>query len=478
MTKERLITLVKILGVVLSLYFFIVGIRGVGEAFKIVNKQEPSRVVILLIGDETLAEKARASLSAEKNEQGEPIFVDLGRPTVAVKGEQVTLQFIYNDGKLKDAFVAKVREHLKQPEVLGVDAVVSVKGIKNLAGKLMDATSAKSGQARLDAQVTLKLAVLGFFIGVLVTSIVQSSSTTTSIIVGMVAAEAIGVRGAIFMVMGANLGTTITAKLVSLGHITRTAEFRRAFAAASVHDAFNLITTAILFPLEYFFGVLYHSSLWLTEVFENMGGIKLGDPLKAATGVAVDGLSRLLGEHPFLVLLVSVVLTFLMLWSIVKLLQSLVLKKLEAFFDAFLFRNVAIAFVVGIILTVLVQSSSITTSLIIPLAGAGVLRLSQVFPYTMGANLGTTVTGMLAALATTNPAAITVAFAHSLFNIFGAVIFLPFRRIREIPIYLAERLSEFCLKNRLIPFAIILLAFFVIPLIFTWSTLAEIFNNQ
>ena len=73
----------------------------------------------------------------------------------------------------------------------------------------------------VSAQVTLKLAVMGFFIGVLVTSIVQSSSTTTSIIVGMVAAEAIGVRGAIFMVMGANIGTTVTNTIASFGAARR-----------------------------------------------------------------------------------------------------------------------------------------------------------------------------------------------------------------------------------------------------------------
>jgi len=478
MNKERLITIAKIIGVVGCLYLFIVGIRGMGAAFKIVNEQEPTRIVILINGDETLAEKAKASLSNERDQWGKHMFKDLEKPEIAVKRGQVTLQFIYVGSKLKDSFVTKIRSHLKQPKILGEDAVASVKGVKNLAGKLMDATSDPSAQTVPDAQVPLRLAVLGIFIGILVTSIVQSSSTTTSIIVGMVAAEAIGVRGAIFMVMGANIGTTITAKLVSLGHITRSAEFRRAFAAASVHDTFNLITTAILFPLEYFFGVVYHASQWLMQVFENMGGIKLGNPLKAVTDLAVTEMVVLLGNNPLLVLLISVVLTFLMLWAIVKLLQSLVLKKLEAFFDTYLFRNVTIACAVGLIITVLVQSSSITTSLVIPLAGAGVLRLSQVFPFAIGANIGTTVTGLLAALATTNPAAITVALAHSFFNIFGALIFLPFPRMLKIPIQFAELLAGFCAKNRLIPFVFILLVFFIIPLIFTWSTLAEIFTNQ
>ena len=98
-----------------------------------------------------------------------------------------------------------------------------------------------------------KSPIVGLFIGILATTIVQSSSTTTSLIVGLVAAGAVSLDGAIFMVMGANVGTTVTAKIVSLGHITRKAEFRRAFAASSVHDTFNFITVAVLLPLEYQF---------------------------------------------------------------------------------------------------------------------------------------------------------------------------------------------------------------------------------
>ena len=115
--------------------------------------------------------------------------------------------------------------------------------------------------------------LIGLFIGILATTIVQSSSTTTSIIIGMVAAEAIGVRSAIFMVMGANIGTTVTAKLVSLGHITRKAEFRRAFAASSVHDTFNLITVSLLYPLEYFFHILEHAATWMGRIFVDVTGI-------------------------------------------------------------------------------------------------------------------------------------------------------------------------------------------------------------
>ena len=331
-------------------------------------------------------------------------------------------------------------------------------------------------------------AFVGLFIGILATTIVQSSSTTTSVIIGMVAAEAIGVRSAIFMIMGANIGTTVTAKLVSLGHITRKAEFRRAFAASSVHDTFNLITVSLLYPLEYFFHILEHAATWMGRIFVDVTGItKPENYLKKITTPTIEGLSDLLGKDPRLVLLVSVVITFFMLWGIVKLLQSLVLKKLESFFDTYIFRNLAMSFTVGLILTVMVQSSSITTSLIVPLAGAGVLRLQQIFPFTIGSNIGTTITGLLAALAVAGQPGIdpklvlagsTVAFAHFLFNASGAVIFLPFRRIREIPVHVAEWLAEVCLKNRIIPIVFIVLVFYLIPLVFTWSSIAKVFGNE
>ena len=330
--------------------------------------------------------------------------------------------------------------------------------------------------------------LIGLFIGILATTIVQSSSTTTSIIIGMVAAEAIGVRSAIFMVMGANIGTTVTAKLVSLGHITRKAEFRRAFAASSVHDTFNLITVSLLYPLEYFFHILEHAATWMGRIFVDVTGItKPENYLKKITQPTIEGLADLLDKEPKLVLLVSVVITFFMLWAIVKLLQSLVLKKLESFFDTYVFRNLAMSFVVGLILTVMVQSSSITTSLIVPLAGAGVLRLQQIFPFTIGANIGTTITGLLAALAVAGQpdidpklvlAGATVAFAHFLFNASGAIIFLPFKRMRELPILVAEWLAEVCIKNRIIPIVFIILVFYLIPLVLTWSSIAKAFGKE
>ena len=312
--------------------------------------------------------------------------------------------------------------------------------------------------------------LVGLFIGILATSLVQSSSTTTSIVVGMVAGGAISISGAIPIIMGANIGTTITNTIVSMGHITRKAEFRRAFAAATIHDFFNITAVAVLFPLELATGFLSRSASYLAALFEGIGGLKLGSPLKAATTPIITFLAELVGQQPVLLLIVAVLLIFATLIGIVKILRSLVLKRVSSFFDEHLFKTAARAFFFGVLLTALVQSSSITTSLAVPLVGAGLLSLRQIFPYTLGANVGTTVTAMLAALSTANAAAITVSFAHLLFNISGILLIWPIKKIRRLPILMAEFAAATAIKNRFLPLLFILFIFFIIPLIFIVTT--------
>jgi len=98
--------------------------------------------------------------------------------------------------------------------------------------------------------------LVGVFIGILVTSLVQSSSVTTSLTVGLVGSGVLDISSGIFIIMGANIGTTVTNILVALSHITWRHEFRRAFSAAIVHDLFNILTVLVLFPLEVSFGYL------------------------------------------------------------------------------------------------------------------------------------------------------------------------------------------------------------------------------
>jgi len=304
--------------------------------------------------------------------------------------------------------------------------------------------------------------VIGLFIGILATSIIQSSSTTTSIVVGMVAGGLISIEGAIPIVMGANIGTTITNTMVSLTHITRSREFGRAFGGAIVHDIFNLLAVILLFPLQYFTNFLGYAALFMEGVFENSGGLQFISPIKVITEPVVNGIIHLLGDSSWLSALIAILMLFVALKFMVDIMKSLVISRVEGFFDRTIFKTTFRALTFGIILTSIVQSSSITTSLVIPLVGAGVLTIRQIYPYTLGANIGTTVTAIMASLVTQNPGAVAVAFSHLLFNIFGISIFLP---LTKIPITLANKVAELTARSKLYPIAFILLIFFIIPIV-------------
>ena len=303
----------------------------------------------------------------------------------------------------------------------------------------------------------------GLFIGILATSLVQSSSTSTSIIVGMVAGGALSVEGAVFMIMGANVGTSITSLLVSLGHIHRPQELRRAFSAASVHCFFNLTCVAILFPVEMATGFLGRTAKVCADAFAGMGGMRLSNPLKAVTEPSIEAIAWLVQGHPIIMLVVTIALTYGMLIAIVKLLRSLVLKKLEYFFDTHLFKTWQRAMLFGLLLTFAVQTSSVPTALVVPLAGAGVLRLIQVYPFCLGANMGTTMTAMLAALATGHHTAVVAAFAHLLFNIVGIVMIWTIPAIRVLPLRVAEKMGDLAFRNRMVPVIALALIYFIIP---------------
>lgn len=302
--------------------------------------------------------------------------------------------------------------------------------------------------------------VAGLFIGILATSIIQSSSTTTTIIVGMVGGGMLTLECAIPVIMGANIGTTITNTIVSVSHITHRAEYRRAFAGAIVHDIFNLLSVAIFFPLQVMTNFLGHASQAISQTIENAGGLALVSPIKLITKPVISLIIDLLDQKGWLIVILALVLLFVALKYLMKTLKSLVLTRVERFFRRYIFKTTFRALMLGVIITALVQSSSVTTSLIIPLVGAGVLSLRRVYPFTLGANVGTTVTALLAAMVCAQSVALAVALAHLLFNICGIVIFLPLARI---PIYLARRASHLINKSRIYPFLFIVLIFFVIP---------------
>ncbi len=261
-----------------------------------------------------------------------------------------------------------------------------------------------------------------------------------------------------------------------MAHMGRKEEFRRAFSVATVHDFFNYMAVLILLPLEIFTGFLRRSATALSGAFSGFGGSDYESPIKAAIkagGVPIEAaLAAVMpSERAVAVgtIVVSAALIFATLVSIVRVMRASMQSRMEVLVSRALARNAWVAIAVGIVATVMVQSSSITTSLLVPLAGAGVLTLAQAFPVTLGANLGTTVTALLAALAATDQnaeAGLTIALVHLLFNLSGTILIYPFEPVRRIPMYLARRLAGIAVQSKVAAIAYVVGLFYAVPVLF------------
>jgi len=315
--------------------------------------------------------------------------------------------------------------------------------------------------------------VIGLMIGLLATSLIQSSSGTTSIVVGMVAAGALTVSNAVPMIMGANMGTTVTNTIVAMGSMGRRAEFRRAFAGATMHDFFNLLTILVLFPVEQATHFLERSAHWLSEHLVGTGSLEFHSPVKQAVKPAAKAFAHWLEEglnlHDVMagavMLAISLAALFFALTMLTRLMRRVVVSRAKGAFGANLANNGLLGMALGVVVTVLVQSSSITTSLLVPLIGAGLIPMEGALAVTLGANIGTTVTALLASLAG-NPAAVTVALVHLLFNVTGILIFYPYPPLRRLPVRLARLLALRTSRNRWFALYYMLGIFFLLPLIF------------
>ncbi|GAB0188240.1 sodium-dependent phosphate transport protein 2B [Grus japonensis] len=125
--------------------------------------------------------------------------------------------------------------------------------------------------------------VAGLVIGVLVTVMVQSSSTSSSIVVSMVSSTLLTVQSAIPIIMGANIGTSVTNTIVALMQAGDRNEFRRAFAGATIHDFFNWLAVFALLPIEVISGYLYHLTNAIVESFHLESGEDAPELLKVIT---------------------------------------------------------------------------------------------------------------------------------------------------------------------------------------------------
>jgi len=372
--------------------------------------------------------------------------------------------------------------------------------------------------------------IAGCLIGVLVTVLVQSSSTSTSIVITMVAADLFTVRQAISLIMGANIGTSVTSTIVAMTQAPDRNEFRRAFAAATVHDAFNFLSVLVLLPLEAATGYLYRLSgallpqglqsaekppdilkvltkpftksiisidkniikmIAAAETQEELDALEGKHMLKYFFGAGPDDMSD--GVAGAIVLVGALTIMCITLFLIVYTLKMLLKGRIAVWLHKSVNGDVPdvklgsvtipmgwlsgyIAMATGVFVTICVQSSSITTSALTPLVGVGVISIERMFPTVLGANIGTCVTGLLAALAADGSKlylTLQVAFAHLLFNLTGIFIFYVFWPLRPIPVKMAKFLGNTTAEYRWFALVYLAVAFFIMPAIFMGISLAS-----
>jgi len=319
--------------------------------------------------------------------------------------------------------------------------------------------------------------ITALLVGILATAIVQSSSTVSSIIVGLVAGG-LPVESAIPMIIGADFGTTVTNVIVSLAYVGRKQYFRRAFAAAMVHDFFNLLAVFIFLPLELTFHFMERSAGFIANLLVggqdmSLGGVNFIHGLTAPFIGFFRGLGQINGDalSGAIMIILGVVFILLSVIYIGDLLKKLMVGRAQKIMFAAIGKKPLTSIFSGMFITTIVQSSSTTTSLMIPFAGAGLFRLKQVYPFTLGSNIGTTITALLAATAITGANAVyalQIALVFLLYNVLSVVLVYNTPGLMRLPMVGAVSIAKVAGKNKMIAILYVIGVFFAVPAFFIY----------
>ena len=314
--------------------------------------------------------------------------------------------------------------------------------------------------------------VTGLIIGILATALIQSSSTVTSIIVAMVAGG-LPITLAVPMMMGANVGTSITNTIVSMGHIHDKREYEKAFQAATIHDVFNVMAVIIFLPLEVLFGILEHISGWLVSWMHSDTAMAVGgfNPIKAVTKPVNEQLQWLLGDLSngyagAIMIVLGIGLIVASITFLGRIMKALMVGRAKSLLYKSIGRGPVSGIASGTAVTVLVQSSSTTTSLMVPLVGSGVLTARDIYPFTLGANIGTCITALIAALGITGvmaEPALQIALVHLVYNVLAVAFIFGLPWLREIPPVFSAALARQVAKRKILGVMYILGVFFALP---------------
>lgn len=314
--------------------------------------------------------------------------------------------------------------------------------------------------------------LVGVILGVLATALVQSSSAVTSVIVGLVGGG-LPIAIAIPMIMGSNMGTTVTNTLAALGNVKDSEAFNRSFSAATVHDFFNLFTILIFLPLELLFHPLEQLSGYLANWFQGSDDISVSqfDFIRTITRPLISEIRdviRLLpgGIDGVVMIIAGIISVLAVIYGLNIMLSKVVTGRAYRLFNAAIGKNGALAVLSGLVTTLIVQSSTLTTVLIVPMAGAGIFTLAQVYPFTLGANIGTPITALMSATAITGDyqvVALQIAIVHVLYNGLSVAFFAAIPPLYRLPMRSAQALANGARRSPWIVPGYILGVFFVIP---------------
>ena len=248
----------------------------------------------------------------------------------------------------------------------------------SLMGEALERRAGNSLRTLLSKLTTKRM--LGFLTGLAVTAVIQSSSATTVMVVGFVNSGLLSLSQAINVIMGANVGTTVTSWLLSLGGI----------------EGDNLIVQLLkptsFTPVLALIGIVYY--------------MFIKDDKKKDTGLILLGFATLMFGMDTMSGAVKG------------------LKDVPQFQQLFLlFTNPVLGVVAGAVLTAVIQSSSASVGILQALSSTGQVTYAAAIPIIMGQNIGTCVTAMLSSVGATKNAKRT-AFVHLLFNVIGTIVCL------------------------------------------------------
>ncbi|RNE49914.1 Na/Pi symporter [Corynebacterium alimapuense] len=319
--------------------------------------------------------------------------------------------------------------------------------------------------------------IIGLLIGILATATIQSSSTVTALTVAAVATGGVSVPVAVPIILGANVGTTITPLILAFSYLGDRKQFQRAFTSASLHTWFNLIFVVAAFLLEMLFHPLQQLTWFLSEALTS-GGQTAGSSTGGAVFSFFSPLMKTIGHRGFLGSIMSTQTASMMsilIGAILVLLCMQVLKAQLSVLTAATTRPLlerssgasdALGFFSGTTATMAVQASSVTISSLLPFAAARSLSLRNILVITLGANVGTTFMALLTALAVPGAIgtfAIQAALVHVTFNVLSTLIMLLILPLRELVIRLAERSGKLAVGSCPKAVAWMLGGYFLLP---------------